>query len=123
MGKAPNHPQKNPAEVYTSAGRFIYCSKSLIQRELRSQIGNALGNIVLLACKVKDAVCDAVRNHLHLVNAHAAGRHGGGANAHAAGHKGAALLAGHGVLVGGDVYLVQVVLQLLAGYRKLINVE
>ena len=39
----------------------------------------------------------------------------GGAHAHAAGHKRAALLAGHGVLVGGDVHLVQVMLQLLAG--------
>ena len=46
---------------------------------------------------------------------HAAGREAGGADAHAARHKRAALLAGDGVLVRGDVHLVQIVLQLLAG--------
>ena len=56
-----NHPQNNPAGAYTSAGRFIYCSKSLLQRELRGQIGNALGNVVLLGGKVKDAVGDAMK--------------------------------------------------------------
>lgn len=51
----------------------------------------------------------------HYIGTHAAGRDGGGADAHAARHKRAALLAGDGVLVRGDVHLVQIVLQLLAG--------
>ena len=62
-----------------------------------------------------DAVCNAVRDHLHLGCTHAAGGDSRGAQTHAGGHKGAAGLAGDGVLVGGNVHAVQALLQVLAG--------
>ena len=62
-----------------------------------------------------DAVCDAVRDDLHLFHAHAAGRSGRGAQTNAGGDERAALLARNGVLVGGDVNRIQTRLQILAG--------
>ena len=62
-----------------------------------------------------DAVCNAVRDHLHLGCTHAAGGDSRGAQTHARGHKGAAGLAGDGVLVGGNVHAIQTLLQVLAG--------
>ena len=62
-----------------------------------------------------DAVCDAVRDDLHLFHAHAAGRSGRGAQTNAGGDERAALLTRNGVLVGGDVNRIQTRLQILAG--------
>ena len=84
-----------------------------VQGEASGQAGNAGSDVVFLAFKVKDAVCDAVGNLFHLGGAHAAGGHSRGAKADTAGHKRAALFTGNSVLVGSNVYFVQVVLQLL----------
>ena len=117
MGEAPNHPQKKSRRGVHLGGTVDLLLKiTQNSGQLRSQIDNALGNIVLLACEAQK-MQSAMQSAISFISstAHAAGGDGGGADAHAGGHKGAALLAGHGVLVGGDVHLVQVVLQLLAG--------
>lgn len=105
---------------------MLYCSeirmkqfrgsrRLFVQRELLGECQNACGNLVLLLIVVVDAVCDAVRDDLHLFHAHAAGRSGRGAQTNAGGDERAALLTRNGVLVGGDVNRIQTRLQILAG--------
>ena len=66
---------------------MLYCSeirmkqfrgsrRLFVQRELLGECQNACGNLVLLLIVVIDAVCNAVRDDLHLFHAHAAGRSG-----------------------------------------------
>lgn len=62
-----------------------------------------------------DAVGNAVGDLLHFVDTHPTGGNGGSTQPQTGGDEGAALLTGNGVLVGGNVYLIQIVLQLLAG--------
>lgn len=99
---------RNPEEQFRGSWRLF------VQRELLGECQNACGNLVLLLIVVIDAVCNAVRDDLHLFHAHTAGRSGRGAQTNAGGDERAALLARNGVLVGGDVNRIQTRFQILA---------
>ena len=86
----------------------------LIQGELLADICDGVQDFLAGSVEVTGGQGDAVGNALHLLHAQATGGGGGGADADTGGVGRLLRIVGNGVLVDGDVYLVQTLLHLLA---------
>ena len=93
----------------------FFSIRLLVQRELLADLGNGSLDLSLGTLEVTGGHADTLGDGLHLLMAKTTGGDGGGADADAGGDGELLGVAGNGVLVQGDVVLIQTVLQLLAG--------